>query len=126
MLSTYGGACSVTVHDELGQPVEGAVLTVICITDGQGYEWPMNMGAGITEGFSDIQEVYIGGGEPSSVTFTLHEDSGNGGPGNGGPVASQASLLMGGALIAIGVVTLDPDRMNAVFHRIISSLGLVR
>ena len=97
-----------------------------------------------TEGFSDIQEVYIGGGEPSSVTFTLHENApgnggpgnggpGNGGPGNGGPgngdpdpVASQAPLLMGGALIVIGVVTLDPDRMNAVFHRIISSLGLVR
>ena len=147
MLSTYGGACTVTVHDELGQPVEGAVITVIKITDDQGYEWPMTLGAGTTdgngytqfgvagdglytlkaetEGFSDIQEVYIGGGEPSSVTFTLHEND-PGGNGGNDPVASQAPLLMGGALIAIGVVTIDPDRTNEALHRIISALGLVR
>ena len=39
---------------------------------------------------------------------------------------SQASLLMGGALIAVGAVMLDPDRMNEVLHRIISALGLTR
>ena len=150
MLSTYGGACTVTVQDELGQPVEGAAITVIKITDDQGYEWPMTLGAGTTDGngytqfgaagdglyeikaekggFSDIQEVYIGGGEPASVTFTLHENDPGGNGGNGGddPVASQAPLFMGGALIAIGVVTMDPDGMNEALNRVISALGLTR
>ena len=92
MFATRGGGCEVTVCDELGNPVEGALVTVLGV-EIAGNFYDLNLPAGTTDtrgqtsfgisgdgnyrvkaeknGLVDVQEVYIGGGAESSVAFTL-------------------------------------------------------